>query len=102
MEQIRQGMDRLNFVPVSTSVPAAGTLSLLGARYCTLQGVIATQLMFSDEKGGLVTFYQAAYDPERFGPLPDINQAQQPVSVVKSGVEIQMWVEQGVVIAQAR
>ena len=102
MEQVRLGMDRLNFIPVSTKAMAAGSLNLLGARYCTLQGVIATQLMFFDEEGGLVTFYQAAYDPERFGPLPNISQRQEPLAVVRNGVNIHIWLEQGVVIAQAR
>ena len=102
MEQIRQGMDRLNFVPISTKATLGGNLTLLGARYCTLQGVIATQLMFLDENGGLVTFYQAAYDHRRFGPLPDINQQQNPLAVAKNGVNINIWVEQGVVIAQAK
>lgn len=102
MEQIRQGMDRLNFVPVSTRATTGDNLTLLGARYCTLQGVIATQLMFVDERGGLVTFYQAAYDPERFGALPDINQQQNPLTVVKNGMDVRIWVEQDVVIAQAR
>jgi len=102
MEQIRLGMDRLNFVPVSTKTTTGDNLKLLGARYCTLQGVIATQLMFADEKGNLLTLYQAAYDPQQFGLLPDISQEQKPIAVVKNGVEIRMWVEQGVVIAQAR
>lgn len=102
MEQIRRGLDRLDFSPVSSEIITDGGLRLLGARYCTLQGRIATQLMFQNDNGDIVTFYQAAYDAERFGPLPDIDRQQRPLTLIKNGVSITIWVEQGVVVAQAR
>lgn len=102
MDQVRQGLDRLDFVPVSSEVVDATGLRLVGARYCTLQGRIATQLMFHDHSGEIITFYQAAYDAQRFGQLPDIDRQQRPLTLVKRGVRITIWVEQGVLVAQAR
>lgn len=101
-DQVRRTLDRLDFVPVASSVVEDTGLRLLGARYCTLQGTIATQLLFETEQGDIVTFYQAAYDPERFGPMPDIDRQQQPMVLSQRGVEILLWVEHGVLIAQAR
>lgn len=100
MRRVREELDRLNFVPVVPFTANREHLTLQGARYCTLQGVIATQLMFEDEDGALTTYYQAAYDPERFGRLPDIER-RQPLTLVKQGVEVLIWVEHGVVMAQA-
>lgn len=101
-DQVRRSLDRLDFVPVASSVVENTGLRLLGARYCTLQGTIATQLLFETEQGDIVTFYQAAYDPERFGPMPHIDRQQQPMVLLQQGVEILLWVERGVLIAQAR
>ncbi|MBB3059905.1 hypothetical protein [Microbulbifer rhizosphaerae] len=99
MQRVRSRLQRLDFVPVRPD--AANGLTLLGARYCTLQGAIATQLMFLTPDGSLVTFYQAAYDPQRFGDLPQGLQ-ERPLTLVRQGVEIRIWVERGVVMARAQ
>lgn len=101
IEVLRAGLDRLDFVPVDASASRDERLTLLGARYCTLQGAIAAQILFHTPSGARVTRYQAAYDPGRFGGLPDWDQQQAPVSVKLRGVEVRLWVEQGVVIAEA-
>lgn len=101
IEELREGLDRLNFVPVDAIASRDERLTLLGARYCTLQGAIAAQMLFHTPSGARVTRYQAAYDPGRFGGLPDWDRQQEPVSVRLRGVEVRLWVEQGVVIAEA-
>lgn len=101
IDELRAGLDRLDFVPVDASASRDDRLTLLGARYCTLQGAIAAQMLFRTPSGERVTRYQAAYDPGRFGGLPDWDRQQEPVSVRLRGVEVRLWVEQGVVIAEA-
>jgi hypothetical protein len=49
-----------------------------------------------------MTMFQAAYDPGRFGFLPDVNHHQQPLTLVKHGVEVRIWVDHGAVVALAR
>lgn len=101
IDQVRQHLDRLDFTPVlSASLPVNG-LSLQGGRYCTLQGRIAAQITLATVGGEKVTYYQAAYDPQKFGPLPDIDKQEDPVLVEHRGVEIRIWVEQGIVMARA-
>lgn len=102
MTQLGQFLDRLDFVPIASTWLDQTPLELQGGRYCTLQGAIATQLMFDTPRGEIVTHYQAAYDRERFGDLPDIGRGQQPLVLEKHGVEVRIWVEQGLVMAKAR
>lgn len=102
LDDVRRALDRLDFMPVSSGAVTGRNLRLLGARYCTLQGRIATQIMFETEEGEVVTLYQTAYDQSHFGALPDIDQYQRPLQLFRRGVEITIWVEQGVLVAQAR
>jgi hypothetical protein len=102
MEVIRRSFDRLDFVPIESSRSAPGSLGLKGARYCTLQGRIAAQLFYDSLEGEPVTRFQAAYDRHLFGALPIIERQQEPLVTTRRGVEIRLWVEQDVVVAEAR
>lgn len=100
MEKIRAYFDRLDFVPQTSSLMP--TAELIGGRYCTLQGAIATQLFFNSADGRRITQYQAAYQADRFGPLPDITQNQPPLELAMHGLQIRIWKENNLVMASAR
>ncbi|MEX0681563.1 MAG: hypothetical protein WD097_09290 [Balneolales bacterium] len=102
MEEVRVFFDRLDFVPAGSDHIDRTSHFLRGARYCTLQGKIAAHLMFGSPQGDSVSYYQVAYDPIRFGPLPDIEKDEEPRVFIRRGVEIKIWVERNLVMARAR
>lgn len=71
--------------------------SLIGGRYCSLQGITAAQLRLklpSDTRAN--TLYQTEYRKAVFGPLPDIDKNQQPQVLWSKGIKVRIWVEKGV------
>ena len=99
LETLRAQLSMLDF-SLQTSSLIEG-LELVGGRYCTLQGAIATQLVFRDSQGNRITLYQASYDSARFGSLPDLDKQQRPATVVRQGLEIKVWQQSGVLLALA-
>jgi len=76
------------------------TTSLLGGRYCSLQGVTAAQLRLKTRPQNKVnTLYQTEYRKEVFGPLPDIDHGQKPLVAWAKGIKVRIWVEKGVLFA---
>lgn len=102
VEEVGALLDRLDFTPVLSTLIDTESLQLVGARYCTLQGAIATQLMMVDRYGNSVTHYQAAFEPGRFGSLPRREAGDEPLVLTRNGVTIEIWVESGVTMAKAR
>ena len=111
MDQVRSYLSQLDFRPVASDAPALADLRLQGGRYCSIQGVPAAQLRFrpdandgeaGGEGDGVQTLYQARYDPERLGPLPDRDRGQAPVQLRARGLTVLLWVERGVVFALVR
>jgi hypothetical protein len=100
IDVVRERLPLLDFVVQRSSYLLSEGLELVGGRYCTLQGVIATQLVFRDQNGNRVTLYQAAYDRQRFGDLPD-QPGEMPVIIDQRGTRISLWTEFGVVFALA-
>jgi len=100
IDDVREQLTLLDFVVQNSSNLLPEGFELIGGRYCTLQGVIATQLVFRDQHGNRVTLYQAAYDRQRFGDLPD-QPDEQPVIIDDRGTRISLWTEFGVVFALA-
>ena len=41
----------------------------------------------------------AAYDPQRFGPLPSLEEGEQPLSLGARGLRVRLWVEKGILLA---
>lgn len=99
-DTLTSSMEKLNFVPVPPD--GLSPLTLVGGRYCTLKGVLATQLLFESADGTTVTMFQTAYDPSRFGKLPRREDNEASVRVNERGVQVEVWVEQGVVMAKAQ
>jgi hypothetical protein len=100
IDVVQEHLPLLDFIVQRSSLFLSEGLELVGGRYCTLQGVIATQLVFRDRDGNRVTLYQAAYDRKRFGELPD-KPNQQPVIINQRGTRVSLWTEFGVVFALA-
>lgn len=74
--------------------------SLLGGRYCSLQGITAAQLRLKTPTSRTAnTLYQTEYRKAVFGPLPDIDQNQRPLVAWAKGIKVRIWVEKGVLFA---
>ncbi len=92
----------LDFSPVTSHYLASQRvdLSLIGGRYCSLQGVTAAQLRFkSVGKNDINTLYQVGYDPKIFKYLPDYDQGQEPITTYSKGIKVTLWIEKGVLFA---
>ena len=100
LSSIRDYFTRLDFAPVESKFLQSKDISLIGGRYCSLQGITAAQLRFkSISKNGVNTLYQVSYDPNIFKSLPDFDNGEDPVSVYSSGIKVTIWVEKGVLFA---
>lgn len=102
INEIRQYFDRLNFAPYLSSQLKGIGLKLVGGRYCTLQGVIASHLRFLDHSGNIVTYYQAHYDQTHFGEIANVSLGEKPKIVYDHGYAMTIWREGNVVSVLAR
>ena len=100
-DDLKEYFTELNFVLVDSD---RLNLSLLkGARYCSIQGKIAAQIRFkglSSEEG--VTHYQVEYDPDLYGPMPDVSQGKTPITLSQKGLSVSMWVERGLLMVDVK
>ena len=72
IQDIRDYFTQLDFLPIESGIVQKNTKELLGGRYCSIQGVTATQLRLKDKSSGQVqTLYQTVYKPDVFSGLPD-------------------------------
>ena len=98
--EIRGFFTELDFAPQQTRLADVAGLGLVGGRYCSVQGVTAAQLRLrSEDAAGLQTLYQARYDPRRFGPLPNLDEGEQPLLLSARGLQVSLWLEKGVLFA---
>ncbi|MCL5975827.1 MAG: hypothetical protein M1270_08415 [Gammaproteobacteria bacterium] len=102
MSVLQRKLNNLGFMPKLSTTFNEGAIVLLGGRYCTLQGVVATQLHFKTEAGAIMTQYQTVYDANLFGTLPDVNSGEKPITINRSGIEMQLWQESGLLMASAK
>ena len=98
---IRRYFTELDFLPVKSQLYSRRGNSLLGARYCSIAGVSAAQLRYKDELGQYQTLYEVGYDPLIYGPLPDINKGETPLTIIVRGVKTIIWVEQDLLMVSA-
>lgn len=102
MARVQAYFDRLDFMPRLSPHVGNEKLALAGGRYCTLQGAIAAQLRFRLPSGEIMTYYQAVYDPGRFGALPDAGRGESPILVKERGFRMRLWQESGLVMVTAQ
>ena len=100
IREIGQFLTELDFVPVESSLLKGSTKSLIGGRYCSIQGVTAAQLRLKDSKSGQIqSLYQTVYDEKKFPGLPLLKENQKPVTVYSKGLAVDIWVEKGILFA---
>lgn len=100
---IRSYFNQLDFLPADSTLAMLDDLELLGARYCSIQGLAAAQLRLRQWQGGPVqTLYQAPYETDRFGPLPQLDQGELPLKLRARGLEVIIWVEKDILFSLIR
>ncbi len=90
---ISSKLSRLDFAIINSTYTS--DKSLVGARYCSIQGVTAAQLQYKDTVGTRYTVYQV--------PVPKEFESRK--GLIKesdiSGVHVQIYVEKGLLIGKA-
>ena len=87
----------LDFKLVSTEIMRNSDWTLLGARYCSIQGNTAAQLRLKNNKTDAIeTLYQAPYYQEQFAAVPILENNQTPVEIFTQGIGTKICVEKGV------
>jgi len=102
MSELQSQLENLNFIPQFSQLVRDKQITLLGGRYCTLQGLVATQLHFKTVSGEVMTQYQAVYEPSLFGAIPDISKGKKPMTIYQRGFEMQLWQESGLLMITAK
>ncbi|MEQ8954959.1 MAG: hypothetical protein RL120_12580 [Gammaproteobacteria bacterium] len=98
INEVASYFDRLAFAPFLSSQINRGSFELLGGRYCTLQGELASQLYLRNtDSGELATYYLAQYDRQHFGDIPDVSSGDIPKVVYERGYQMTIWRESNVV-----
>ena len=88
------GLDRLDFEPRMPLRLADIGLVLEGARYCSIQGQIAAQLVLRDEAGTRLTLYQTRLSPG-LTSVPD-------AELSLDGARVELWTEGDLLLGLAR
>lgn len=101
LQRVRDYFSELDFAPISSDIfrPKAGQLQ--GARYCSIQGVTAAQLRYTQSDGMLQSLYEVGYDPELFGEIPRVDQGEEPLVIYAKGVKVSLWVEKDLLVVSA-
>lgn len=100
---LRKYFTELDFTPIESALIKPLDKTLLGGRYCSIQGVTAAQLRLKDNKTGQIqSLYETIYTPDIFKNLPKLEEGQAPITVYSGGLEVDIWVEKGILFALTR
>jgi hypothetical protein len=100
IEAIRDYFNKLDFIPVSSKLVSDAGLELIGGRYCSLQGITATQLRVRKPGSDIIqTLYQTEYRKDVFDTMPVLEQGHEPVDIYVKGIKVTIWVEKGLLFA---
>lgn len=100
LSEIKNYFKQLDFLPISPAFLASSSHSLMGGRYCSIQGVTAVQLRLVDDKTGQVhSLYETQYDKRIFKDLPILANATTPLAVYANGMKVSIWVEKDILFA---
>lgn len=103
INEIRGFLTKLGFSPVESVLLKGSSKSLIGGRYCSIQGVRAAQLRLKDSKTGQVqSLYQTIYDKKVFSGIPELKENQKPITVYSKGLAVDIWIEKGLLFALTR
>ena len=96
LTEVSEFFSVLGFTPQNSRHVPGLTTRLKGGRYCSVQSVPAAQIRLNTPNHeNLDTMYQLKYDPEIFGHLPIVENGESPLQSLVSGVEVEIWVENG-------
>jgi hypothetical protein len=100
IDRIREYFDKLDFMPVKSTLINELGLELAGGRYCSLQGIAAAQLRVRQPGSDRVqTLYQTEYRKDVFKDMPVLEQGDTPIEVYAKGIRVKIWSEKGLVFA---
>ncbi|MEZ9197888.1 hypothetical protein [Shewanella sp. 10N.286.54.B9] len=105
LTQLRDYFSQLDFTPVNSSFltnSGDNDSKMLGGRYCSIQGLTAAQIRFSQKDKQPITLYEVQYDPSLYGKQPILEQGDKPTELIVRGVAVSIWVEKGLLMATAR
>ncbi len=101
LQEINQYFSMLDFVPIHSDRLPEFSEKLVGGRYCSLQGITAAQFRLQDtESGEIQTLYETIYNPKIFNNLPNLDAGEEPITVYAKGIQVEIWVEKGLLFAQ--
>lgn len=92
--ELRRMMKSLDFAPVEPDMMARMNMHVVGARYTTIEGVIAAQILYRDPKGEPCTLYLAR-------PVEKLSHIQAGEHDV-DGLRVSVWREKGLLMVLAR
>jgi len=96
IDDIDTFLSSLSFTLIKSNHLAGKSLTLLGGRYCAIDGKLAAQLKFEDGTGNKTyTVYQVAR-PTHFDSIE-----QQPITNYVNGVKVILWQENGLLLGIA-
>ncbi len=98
MRKVEAFLTEVDFAPLASRRLAASRMGLTGARYCSVQGVEAAQLRYTDA-GETWSLYQSRYDAKAFGELSELGTADAPRRIHIRGLAVELWVENGLLMA---
>ncbi|MFT6908186.1 MAG: hypothetical protein ACJAS1_004880 [Oleiphilaceae bacterium] len=99
LSEVSNYFTKLDFKPIPSKLISNRNLTLLGARYCSLQGITAAQIRYQSESGEVTTFYEVPYTEAIYSVLPDIGKGEEPLVSYSKGVGVKIWVEKGILMA---
>lgn len=100
INKIKQYFTEPGFNPIKPVILTSNGQTLLGARYCSIQGIAAAQMRLKNSTSGEIqSLYQTIYDKKTFKTLPDIIEGEKPLTVYSKGLAIDIWLEKGLLFA---
>lgn len=100
IDDIKKYFKHLNFLPISPSFLTASNQSLIGGRYCSIQGITAVQLrLVNNTTGQVQSLYETEYDKNIFKKLSVSVDAKKPLTIYSSGMKVHIWVEKDILFA---
>lgn len=92
--ELRQAMKSLDFTPVEPEMMAGMNMRIVGARYTTIEGVMAAQIVYLDPKGEPCTLYEL----RPVAKLATVTDGEHEID----GVRVSVWREKGLLMVLAR
>ncbi len=100
IEEIRNYFTKLDFLPMNSRLVSDLGLELMGARYCSLQGITAAQFILKKPSSNIIqSLYQTEFRKDIFENMPLLEEGEAPVTIYVKGMKVKIWVEKGLLFA---